>query len=121
MVWRLDRVGCSIPHLVKLLKEVRECGVGFRSICDNVLEELKYESTSSFICIQKIGAFLGCDRDAIPDYLGPWEWLDTEIEEFCPQCGWRGGVHYNSALGSENCLRCGYPIFLIYSRWREID
>ena len=79
--------------------------------CD-VLEELKAKSTSSFICVQSnVGEFLGCDRDAIPEYLGPWEWLDTEIWEFCPQCGWGGGVHYNSALGSENCLRCGYPIF----------
>ena len=79
--------------------------------CD-VLEELKAENTSSFICVQSnVGEFLGCDRDATPEYLGPWEWLDTEIEEFCPQCGWGGGVHYNSALGSENCLRCSYPIF----------
>jgi len=79
--------------------------------CD-VLEELKAQSTSSYICVQSnVGQFLGCDRDAVPEYLGPWEWLDTEFEEFCPQCGWGGGVHYNSALGSENCLRCGYPIF----------
>ncbi|GHB26471.1 GIY-YIG nuclease family protein [Salinicola rhizosphaerae] len=79
--------------------------------CD-VLEELKSESTSSYICVQSnVGEFLGCDRDAIPEYLGPWEWLDTEIDEFCPQCGSGGGVHYNSAIGSENCLRCGYPIF----------
>lgn len=79
--------------------------------CD-VLEELKSQSTSSFICVQSnAGEFLGCDRDAVPEYLGPWEWLETEIEEFCPQCGWGGGVHYNDALGAENCLRCGYPIF----------
>ena len=79
--------------------------------CD-VLEELKAQSTSSFICVQSnVGEFLGCDKDAIPEYLGPWEWLDTELEEFCPQCGWGGGVHYNSALGAENCLMCGYPVF----------
>lgn len=78
----------------------------------DVLEELKSESTSSFIAIQEnVGEFLGCDRDAIPDFLGPWDWLDTEIEEFYPQCGWGGGVHYNSALGSENCLNCGFPVF----------
>ncbi|MDD2324499.1 MAG: GIY-YIG nuclease family protein [Alphaproteobacteria bacterium] len=78
----------------------------------NVLDELKTESTSSFICVQaNVGEFLGCDNDAVPEYIGPWEWLDTEIDEFCPQCGWGGGVHYNSALGLENCLRCGYPIF----------
>ncbi|SMN02598.1 hypothetical protein SPONN_1475 [uncultured Candidatus Thioglobus sp.] len=78
----------------------------------DVLEELKAESTSSFICVQSnVGEFLGYDSDAVPEYLGPWEWQDIEIEDFCPQCGWGGGIHYNSALGSENCLRCGYPIF----------
>ena len=78
----------------------------------NVLEELKAEGTSAFIAIQEnVGKFLGCDKDAIPDFLGPWEWSDTEIEDFCPQCGWGGGVHHNSAIGSENCLKCGYPIF----------
>ncbi|MCY1508129.1 hypothetical protein D9M68_424290 [compost metagenome] len=52
--------------------------------CD-VLKELKFQGTSSFICVQSnVGAFLGCDRDAVPEYLGPWEWLDTEIDEFCP-------------------------------------
>ncbi len=79
--------------------------------CD-VLEELKSKGTLSFICVQSnVGEFLGCDRDAVPEFLGPWEWLDTDIQDFCPQCGWGGGVHYNSALGSENCLRCGYPLF----------
>ena len=78
----------------------------------NVLDELKNESISAYICIQSnAGAFLGCDNDAIPEYLGPWEWDETELEGFCPQCGWGGGVHYNNTLGIENCLRCGYPIF----------
>ncbi len=99
-------------NLHQKYEEFRLTGEWFSIEPCDVLEELKNKSTSSFICIQSnAGEFLGCDKDAIPDYLGPWEWLDTEIEEFCPQCGWGGGVHYNSALGSENCLRCGYPIF----------
>ncbi|MDO9520607.1 MAG: GIY-YIG nuclease family protein [Pseudohongiella sp.] len=81
---------------------------------EDVLEELRRKGASSFICIQSnAGTFLGCDKDAIPEYLGPWGWLDTEMEEFCPQCGWGGGVHFNEAIGSENCLRCGYPIFSV--------
>jgi hypothetical protein len=75
----------------------------------DVFEELKKHSISSFICVQaNAGQFLGCDRDAIPEYLGPWEWLDTEIDEFCPKCGWGGGVHHNSAWGGPDCLHCGY-------------
>lgn len=78
----------------------------------DVLEELKSKSTSSFICVQSnVGEFLGCDKDAVPEFLSPWEWSDTETGEFCPQCGWGGGVHYNRALGAENCLSCGYPVF----------
>lgn len=77
-----------------------------------VLEVIKSHSTSAFICVQSnVGEFLGCDGDGMPEYLGPWEWLDTDIQEFCPQCGWGGGVHYNSAIGEENCLNCGYPHF----------
>lgn len=98
--------------LHKKYKGFRLNGEWFSIEPNHVLEELKAKSTSSYICIQSnVGSFLGCDNDAIPEYLGPWEWLDTEIDEFCPQCGWGGGVHYNSALGSDNCLRCGYPYF----------
>ena len=38
LVWRLDRLGRSMPHLVTLVEELRERGVGFRSICDGVID-----------------------------------------------------------------------------------
>jgi DNA invertase Pin-like site-specific DNA recombinase len=38
LVWRLDRLGRSMPHLVGLVEELRERGVGFRSICDGVID-----------------------------------------------------------------------------------
>lgn len=38
LVWRLDRLGRSMPHLVTLVQELRERGVGFRSICDGVID-----------------------------------------------------------------------------------
>lgn len=38
LVWRLDRLGRSMPHLVKLVEDLRERGVGFRSICDGVID-----------------------------------------------------------------------------------
>lgn len=38
LVWRLDRLGRSMPHLVSLIEELRERGIGFRSICDGVID-----------------------------------------------------------------------------------
>ena len=36
VVWRLDRVGRSLPHLVKFMSELRTKGVEFRSTSENI-------------------------------------------------------------------------------------
>lgn len=38
LVWRLDRLGRSVRHLVTLIEDLRERGVGFRSICDGAID-----------------------------------------------------------------------------------
>jgi DNA invertase Pin-like site-specific DNA recombinase len=38
LVWRLDRLGRSMAHLVSLVEELRTKGIGFRSICDGVID-----------------------------------------------------------------------------------
>ena len=38
LVWRLDRLGRSMSHLVKLIEELRGRGVGFRSVSDGVID-----------------------------------------------------------------------------------
>jgi len=38
LVWRLDRLGRSMPHLVSLVEDLHAKGVGFRSICDGVID-----------------------------------------------------------------------------------
>ncbi len=38
LVWRLDRLGRSMPHLVRVIETLREKGVGFRSICDGIID-----------------------------------------------------------------------------------
>ena len=38
LVWRLDRLGRSMPHLVSLVEDLRIKGIGFRSICDGAID-----------------------------------------------------------------------------------
>ena len=38
LVWRLDRLGRSMSHLVELIDELRNRGVGFRSVNDGVID-----------------------------------------------------------------------------------
>lgn len=38
VVWRLDRLGRSMSHLVKLIEELRQLGIRFKSICDGAID-----------------------------------------------------------------------------------
>jgi DNA invertase Pin-like site-specific DNA recombinase len=38
IVWRLDRLGRSMPHLISTIEELKERGIGFRSISDGVVD-----------------------------------------------------------------------------------
>lgn len=38
LVWRLDRLGRSMTHLVSLVEDLRQRGIGFRSICDGAID-----------------------------------------------------------------------------------
>jgi len=38
VVWRLDRLGRSTSHLVKLVEDLRKEGISFRSICDGAID-----------------------------------------------------------------------------------
>lgn len=37
LVWRLDRLGRSVRHLVTLIDQLKALGVGFRSVCDGAI------------------------------------------------------------------------------------
>jgi DNA invertase Pin-like site-specific DNA recombinase len=37
LVWRLDRLGRSMPHLVTLIEELGEKNISFRSLCDGAI------------------------------------------------------------------------------------
>jgi DNA invertase Pin-like site-specific DNA recombinase len=38
LVWRLDRLGRSMRHLVTLIDQLREKNIGFRSVCDGAID-----------------------------------------------------------------------------------
>lgn len=38
LVWRLDRLGRSMPHLVQLIEDLGQKGIGFRSLCDGAID-----------------------------------------------------------------------------------
>jgi DNA invertase Pin-like site-specific DNA recombinase len=38
VVWRLDRLGRSMRHLVNLIEDLKERGIGFRSISDGMID-----------------------------------------------------------------------------------
>jgi Meiotically up-regulated gene 113 len=74
----------------------------------DVFVELKKHSMSAFIATNE-NAFevVSYDRDGVPEYFGAWQWGDAEIDEFCPSCGWGGGMDYNENYGGMRCLNCG--------------
>lgn len=38
LVWRLDRLGRSMPHLVMLIEDLFSRQIGFRSLCDDAID-----------------------------------------------------------------------------------
>ena len=38
MVWRLDRLGRSMTHLISIIEDLKQKGIGFRSISDGVVD-----------------------------------------------------------------------------------
>lgn len=65
------------------------------------------EGRSGFVA-KNADAFqlVGYDRDAVPEYLGVWEWGDLELEECCPFCGCLFGMHFQDASQMYHCLNC---------------
>jgi len=61
LVWKLDRLGRSLAHLVRLLEDFRACGVELVSFS----EGLDFSSTTGKLLYQVISAFSEFERDCI--------------------------------------------------------
>src|SRR6266446_6637451 len=38
IVWRIDRLGRSVRHLIDVVEDLRQRGVGFKSLCDGAID-----------------------------------------------------------------------------------
>jgi len=61
VVWKLDRLGRSLPHLIATIRELADQGVGFRSLTENI------DTTSSGgkLVFHLFGALAEFERDII--------------------------------------------------------
>jgi DNA invertase Pin-like site-specific DNA recombinase len=61
VVWRLDRLGCSLRHLIDTITELQQQGIGFKSLQENI------DTTSSEgkLIFHVFGALAEFERDLI--------------------------------------------------------
>src|SRR3954465_9141922 len=63
VVWRLDRLGRSLPHLIETVRQLQERGVGFRSL----QEQLDTATSGGKLVFHVFGALAEFERELIPD------------------------------------------------------
>src|SRR3954469_18223883 len=61
VVWRLDRLGRSLPHLIETVKQLQERGVGFRSL----QEQIDTTTSGGKLVFHVFGALAEFERDLI--------------------------------------------------------
>jgi len=61
VVWKLDRIGRSLPHLVKLMAQLRDQGIGFRSVTENI----ETETPGGRLVMHMFAALAEFERDLI--------------------------------------------------------
>lgn len=95
--------------LHKKYSSEKETGEWFCLNACTVLDELRSHSTQSYLSVSD-NAFEICshDADGIPEFYGSWEWGDIDHNQFCPQCGWGGGLSYSENWCGDGCLKCGF-------------
>lgn len=57
LVWRLDRLGRSMPHLVQFIEYLYQKGIGFRSLCDGAIDTTTASGESIFNIFSSLAQF----------------------------------------------------------------
>lgn len=63
VVWKLDRLGRSLPHLIKLMQELDGLGVGFQSLSENI----DTATAGGKLFFHMMGALAEFERDLISE------------------------------------------------------
>lgn len=63
VVWRLDRLGRSLPHLLQLVMDLESRGVGFRSLT----ESIDTSSAAGRLVLAVFGALAAFERDLLSE------------------------------------------------------
>jgi DNA invertase Pin-like site-specific DNA recombinase len=63
VVWRLDRLGRSLPHLIEIIRQLQERGVGFRSL----QEQIDTTTSGGKLVFHVFGALAEFERDLIKE------------------------------------------------------
>lgn len=94
-------------QLQKRFRRVQTRGEWFHIEPADVLQFLTRAGQRGFVA-KNADAFqiTGYDRDAVPEYLGVWEWADLEIDACCPFCGCLCGMHFQEASQMYYCIQC---------------
>src|SRR3954465_16084068 len=61
VVWRLDRLGRSLPHLIETVRQLQERGIGFRSL----QEQIDTTTSGGKLIFHVFGALAEFERDLI--------------------------------------------------------
>jgi DNA invertase Pin-like site-specific DNA recombinase len=61
VVWRLDRLGRSLPHLIDTIRQLKERGIGFRSL----QEQIDTTTSGGKLVFHVFGALAEFERDLI--------------------------------------------------------
>src|SRR4051794_3060931 len=65
VVWRLDRLGRSLPHLIETVKQLQERGVGFRSLQEQIDTTTSGGKLVFHLVFHVFGALAEFERDLI--------------------------------------------------------